>query len=1297
MADVDEIWREMQREQPKISAKRAAVKAVKDLSLLQKEKPKQKKSAGKQLDSTLNWMRDWSTGLVVGQQKDSDFGACAMAGIVEDLTVAAPPTTILDTREELPTGTPETFLAYIQRDINCLSEDTMNVRLQSLQKLERILVRQGDILATDVVDAVFDAMLKPLLKRLKDKSEKCRELAVKILRSLVENTSDLAAALPYVFPTLVSRLGCEDLDGVAHLPEIMRPDPEQKPTEIARPVEDSEEVRLELGHFVASLLQRCSPIQIYSYIDEATGLIRAQAMDPFHGVKALACDTMVTFCYNNREMLLHFALPLARSLTSCLTHNHAKLRIAGLRAITACLFCGVWKHNFEIFEVLMAWQDPNKVPIKAFYEGVTNVNYMSTLSFDRHPAVRRFWFETLAYWMIRCVDKVDLEPYIAPYLLTGLCDENEEIALEVFWLIERIGEAYEEEHEEDLRKTKQYGFDYTWTYSGRAFVPFPLQGIWGGGSSVPRHIRRTGAQGPDFLGHRPLPEHQHREQLASEVEDLHEEATDSQDRRALGSRAELPSRDSCWPEFRDLAVYRRLPRPRLGSRSWVRTHSRRFIKATFNDVVDFRDCTSLNAGRLLCMSLAYTEEGVTEWLQPMMAALVKFYSGRAWAAADARAMQTYSTVCKLLGAFLEPTSLWTQLRGALDADSTMDLDQRVASVRILAMALEGHVEVLESIQPPDPSLGLGQLEPILPELIDAMHGSDLLLSPTPESREAMWMVLSAFLEPLRPFLTESQVSQLLFISLALASKAPVEELPETVKAKKASATLSQVADNEEILDAQKLDRALAALSSGLAEVPKSSLDSLDDLDDDLQPESEVPPLQRLFERAFGHVMDRVEDSFQVFRSVLHLSPTEVLLQVANQEQILSHLADFAGAAAALETRASSQALGVRLALRAAETPGGRSFAGKILELLGTALVQASQGPSYRALSVPVALAGCAAYRRFFLRRGADVALAVPGASQGASSSSLLHWMQSTFADQELYKRLHLAMEHAEKVLTGSGQEDWVLEKARTIRLESERQAAVLRGAAASTALLALRQGLLAQKRPPWSAEAGRSLFLAVASTLGVASSTLEPPFVRPTPPALLLYTAELLHLLLHLPADAEEADASAEMASSPFQLLDDAARAIHALPVPKTQPRLPLGLRISREEEEQLVSNYIGALLELNLTLPPDPKAKSAPATLEESGKDLALGWDEALLSPGDEPKTSAAAEVSRVLAQSSECQRWNAAYALYVLGVDLGAIFKESFETCVARWRKRKEQGKVLLAQDVLQRSQKSLRSFTS
>lgn len=156
--------------------------------------------------------------------------------------------------------------------------------------------------------------------------------------------------------------------------------------------------------------------------------------------------------------------------------------------------------------------------------------------------------------------------------------------------------------------------------------------------------------------------------------------------------------------------------------------------------------------------------GVTEWLQPMLQALTKFYSGRAWAAGDTRAMETYGCVCKLLGAFLEPSSLWAQLQPALEADCTLEPDQRLASVRILAMGLEGHLAVLQSIQPPDPELRMGQLEQVIPELIDTMHRSDLLLSPTPESREAMWALLFAFLEPLRPFLTDrNPPTSILFI------------------------------------------------------------------------------------------------------------------------------------------------------------------------------------------------------------------------------------------------------------------------------------------------------------------------------------------------------------------------------------------------------------------------------------------------------------------------------------------------------------------------------------------------------
>eukprot|EP00913_Durusdinium_trenchii_P003936 g3645.t1 len=151
----------------------------------------------------------------------------------------------------------------------------------------------------------------------------------------------------------------------------------------------------------------------------------------------------------------------------------------------------------------------------------------------------------------------------------------------------------------------------------------------------------------------------------------------------------------------------------------------------------------------------------------------------------------------------------------------------------------------------------------------------------------------------------------------------------------------------------------------------------------------------------------------------------------------------------------------------------------------------------------------------------------------------------------------------------------------------------------------------------------------------------------------------------------------------PFRLVDDAARAIHGLSAPSSPSRLPHGLRLSVQEEElfargeKLVTDFIGAMLQLNLSLPPDPKAKFAPASLEDSAKDVLLGGRRGA------PTRS---EVPRVLSQSADCLRWNAALALYVLGMDLAPLFKDAFQSCMARWQKRKEQAKVLLAQDVLQ-----------
>jgi len=186
---------------------------------------------------------------------------------------------------------------------------------------------------------------------------------------------------------------------------------------------------------------------------------------------------------------------------------------------------------------------------------------------------------------------------------------------------------------------------------------------------------------------------------------------------------------------------------------------------------------------------------------------------------------------------------------------------------------------------------------------------------------------------------------------------------------------------------------------------------------------------------------------------------------------------------------------------------------------------------------------------------------------------------------------------------------------------------------------------------------------------------------------MLLYASEMIRVLLHR-------EAKPDCVPPPFCLLDDAARAIHSLPKPTSPPDLPFG--IDAEQREALVSDYVTSLIDLNLTLPPDPNAKHAPATLDGAGSgDIALGWEKEL--DGEQPSSSGGAsavpgEISRVLAQSPECLGWNAALSMYILGMDLSVVYKDGFQLALAKWRRRKEQAKVLIALDVLNRASKLL-----
>jgi len=65
-------------------------------------------------------------------------------------------------------------------------------------------------------------------------------------------------------------------------------------------------------------------------------------------------------------------------------------------------------------------------------------------------------------------------------------------------------------------------------------------------------------------------------------------------------------------------------------------------------------------------------------------------------------------------------------------------------------------------------------------------------------------------------------------------------------------------------------------------------------------------------------------------------------------------------------------------------------------------------------------------------------------------------------------------------------------------------------------------------------------------------------------------------------------------------------------------------------------------------------------------------------------------AEVGGLLAQGLECLRWNAALVLYVLGMDLSIVCHDGFQLNLVKSRQRKEQARILIIADMLERARR-------
>jgi len=201
-------------------------------------------------------------------------------------------------------------------------------------------------------------------------------------------------------------------------------------------------------------------------------------MDPCADVQIKACQVISLFCKTFKELLLHFSELLARAILLPLVNKRSKVRLAALEALGQILYCGVWKYNNNIMEILVGFRDPNVVPIRDFFEYTTKINYFAMLIKDPKTTVREFFIRCLGDWLIDLPDRYDHEPRLVPYIVSGLFDPDDEIKISTYEIIEEIGAQQEREREKDFRDIKQFGYDAEWTLRGKITdipLPFPFK------------------------------------------------------------------------------------------------------------------------------------------------------------------------------------------------------------------------------------------------------------------------------------------------------------------------------------------------------------------------------------------------------------------------------------------------------------------------------------------------------------------------------------------------------------------------------------------------------------------------------------------------------------------------------------------------------------------------------------------------------------------------------------------------------------------------------------------------------
>ncbi|XP_041813590.1 dynein assembly factor 5, axonemal-like [Chelmon rostratus] len=291
-------------------------------------------------------------------------------------------------------------LRGLARHLNCLNEDNKSTRKRALELIKRETVDKG--LSSSVLQEVFSALLKPLLKCLSDPMERCRETAITTITEFIRCVPKPEESLPYLMPCLAQRLGDKEI------------------------LEPAEELRLSAVEMLTLTLEVCGK-HLAPYLNEMMNILQRTIVDPFPDVKRESCKCTVNLAKCVPEHFHMQAEGLVKPLMQTISHQHSRVRVSVIEATGAVIQHGTGKNVDDV------------------------VSHLAQRLFDDSPQVRKAVTAVVGDWLLHMRDRYSYFHKLIPLLLSSISDEIPEIRFLAADLWKQVGAQWETENEEDIK------------------------------------------------------------------------------------------------------------------------------------------------------------------------------------------------------------------------------------------------------------------------------------------------------------------------------------------------------------------------------------------------------------------------------------------------------------------------------------------------------------------------------------------------------------------------------------------------------------------------------------------------------------------------------------------------------------------------------------------------------------------------------------------------------------------------------------------------------------------------------